>query len=290
MEIQLENVSFRYGRHLALDGLNLHLKDGVTGLLGPNGAGKSTLMQLLATLLQPQSGQIQVGPWRLPQEQRHVREHLGYLPQQFGLPGNLTGREYMRLAAAMKGCSDEAAETLLAEVELTAAAGRRIRTYSGGMQQRLAIAQALLGDPDLVIVDEPTAGLDPEQRTRFRHLLTQRRQGRITLFSTHVVADLIQVADQVAVLHQGRIRFTGTLDELAAQASGRVWLVERSEGERLPGSVTPIAEHWEEGRVITRVLAPSRPSPEAIPAVPTPEDGYLAVIGGAASPKGGGQP
>jgi ABC-type multidrug transport system ATPase subunit len=159
---------------------------------------------------------------------------LGYLPQEFGLPGNLSGREYLRYAAAMKGAPATEADRLLAEVGLEEVGGRHIRGYSGGMKQRLGIAQALLGDPDLLLVDEPTAGLDPEQRTHLRNLLARRRAGRVTLFSTHVVADLAQVADHVIVLHRGQVRFVGTLDELAAQAEGQVWTLETQAGAPCP--------------------------------------------------------
>ncbi|MCG0238891.1 MAG: ATP-binding cassette domain-containing protein [Firmicutes bacterium] len=282
MEIAVEDLTVRYGRHLALAGVSLHLTEGVTGLLGPNGAGKSTLMKVLATLLPPQAGRVRIGPWVLPRDQHPVRERLGYLPQQFGLPGNLTGREYLQYAAAMKGAPAAEAEALLEAVGLAEAADRPIRTYSGGMHQRLGIAQALLGDPDLVVVDEPTAGLDPEQRTRFRHLLTRRRPGRVTLFSTHVVADLDQVADRVVVLHRGQVRFTGTLGELAALAEGWVWVMERPVGAPPPPGATVVSEQWADGQVLTRVIAPKRPDPAARPVPPTPEDGYLVVIRSAA--------
>jgi len=290
MEIDLKDVSLRYGRHLALDGISLHLTDGVTGLLGPNGAGKSTLMKVLATLLWPQSGRVRIGPWELPRDQQRVREHLGYLPQEFGLPENLTGWEYLCYAAAMKGVGEEEAKVMLAEVGLEDVAHRRIRTYSGGMKQRLAIAQALLGDPDLVIVDEPTAGLDPQQRTHFRYLLTRRRRDRITLFSTHVVADLAQVADQVVVIHRGRIRFVGTLSDLAARAEGKVWLVQRDVNDPAPVGLSVISEHWDGNTVTARVFASFPPGPDARPAEPEAEDGYFAVISEAARQDGGERP
>lgn len=236
-------------------------------------------------MIPPQTGRLRIGEWTLPRDQHQVRQRLGYLPQKFGFPGNLTGREYLRYAAAMKGASAVEADALLAEVGLKEVGGRYIRTYSGGMQQRLGIAQALLGDPDLVIVDEPTAGLDPEQRTRFRHLLSRRREGRITLFSTHVVADLDQVADRVVVLHRGRVCFVGTLRELAAQAEGWVWILEQPMGTPPPQGVTVVSEQWDQGRVFIRALARTRPSPTARPAPPTVEDGYLVVIGEEASPE-----
>ena len=289
MQIALEDLEMRYGRQVALRGVNLVLDEGVTGLLGPNGAGKSTLMKIVATLLVPQKGRVRVGGWSLPREQHEVRCHLGYLPQEFGLPGNLSGREYLRYAAAMKGAPKAEADRLLAEVGLEGAGGRHIRGYSGGMKQRLAIAQALLGDPDLLLVDEPTAGLDPEQRARLRNLLARHRPGRITLFSTHVVADLAQVADRVVVLHRGQVRFVGTLDELAAQAEGRVWTLEAWPEAPCPAGATVLAERLQQGRLVRRLLAAMRPHPEARPAEPTPEEGYLTVVPQVAGPVGGGR-
>ncbi len=282
MEIALEHVELRYGRHVALQGINLAMDEGVWGLLGPNGAGKSTLMKIVATLLVPRRGCVRVGPWRLPREQHEVRRRLGYLPQEFGLPGDLSGREYLHYAAAIKGAPAAEADRLLAEVGLEEAGRRRIRGYSGGMKQRLAIAQALLGDPDLLLVDEPTAGLDPEQRTHLRTLLAHRRAGRVTLFSTHVLADLAQVADRVVVLHRGQVRLVGTLDELAARAEGQVWTLEVPPQVPCPLGATVLAERMHDGRMVRRLLARTRPHPEAEPAVPTLEDGYLSVISGSA--------
>jgi len=186
VEIRIEDLVFRYGKRTALDGVNLRLNEGVTGLLGPNGAGKSTLMKIIATLLRHNHGRVHVCGWELPRDGQYVRQNLGYLPQVFGFPENLTGREYLLYAAAMKAAPETQVDMLLDEVGLLHVGNRAIRSYSGGMKQRLGIAQALLGDPRLLIVDEPTSGLDPEQRSRFRYLLTQRRTDRITLFSTQL--------------------------------------------------------------------------------------------------------
>ncbi len=286
MKIAIGQLKVRYGRQVALPGIDLALEEGVTGLLGPNGAGKSTLMKVLATLLTPQQGQVQIGPWSLPRDQQQVRGHLGYLPQEFGLPGNLSGREYLRYAATLKGAAAAEADQLLAEVRLAEVAARPIGSYSGGMKQRLAIAQALLGDPDLLIVDEPTAGLDPQQRTHLRGLIARRRSGRLTLFSTHVVADLDQVADRVVVLHQGQVRFAGTLEALADRAAGRVWSVEGPAGAEVPTGATLVSERRQEGRLVRRLLAAARPHPAARRVEPTAEEGYLYVIS-VQGPKGG---
>ena len=279
MDVEIKALDMRYGRHIALRGIDMTLSEGVTGLLGLNGAGKSTLMKILATLLLPTRGQVRIGSWRLPREQAQVRRCLGYLPQEFGLPGNLTGREYLRYAAIMKDAPEREADRWLSEVALDEAANRRLGGYSGGMKQRIGIAQALLGDPDLLVVDEPTAGLDPEQRAHLRTLLAQRRPGRVALISTHVVADLEQVADRVVVLHKGEVRFSGTLDELAARAEGCVWSLSGPANAPRPLGAQVIAERLQEGRMVRRLLSAARPDPSAEPAAPTAEEGYLSLIG-----------
>ncbi len=278
MDVEIRGLERRYGRHTALHSIDLALNEGVTGLLGLNGAGKSTLMKILATLLAPSRGQVRIGPWHLPREQAQVRRCLGYLPQEFGLPGSLTGREYLRYAALMKDVPEREAGRLLSEVGLEEAGNRRLGGYSGGMKQRIGIAQALLGDPDLLVVDEPTAGLDPEQRTHLRTLLAERRSGRVTLISTHVVADLEQVADRVIVLHKGEMRFNGTLGELAARAEGYVWSLSSPAAGPRPAGVQVIAERMQQGRMVRRLLAPARPDPSAEPVAPTAEEGYLSLI------------
>ncbi len=278
MDVTLRDVEVRYGRQVALEGVSLELKEGVWGLLGPNGAGKSTLMKVLATLLVADRGSVQVGPFRLPRQQHEVRRRLGYLPQEFGLPGNVSGREYLRYAAAMKGASSAEVDRLLEVVGLREVAGRPLRSYSGGMKQRVGIAQALLGEPDLLLVDEPTADLDPEQRTRLRMVLAQHRPGRTVLFSTHVVSDLEQVADRIVVLHRGRVRFVGTLEELAAQGRGWVWTLTDVPEAAHPVGGTVLSERLTDGRFVRRLFARRQPHPDAVAAAPTVEEGYLSVI------------
>ncbi|QUL99568.1 MAG: ATP-binding cassette domain-containing protein [Candidatus Fermentithermobacillus carboniphilus] len=279
VEIRIEDLVFRYGKRTALDGVNLTLNEGVTGLLGPNGAGKSTLMKILATLLRHRHGKVYVNGWELPCDGQYVRQNLGYLPQVFGFPENLTGREYLLYAAAMKGAPESQVDMLLDEVGLLNVGDRAIRTYSGGMKQRLGIAQALLGDPRLLIVDEPTSGLDPEQRSRFRYLLTQRRTDRITLFSTHVVADLEQTADRVAVMHQGKIRFFGTLKELAECAGGQVWVFRRTPSTPPLTGAYVVSERFQDGDIVARVISRTKPTLDAVSVSPTAEEGYLVLLG-----------
>lgn len=278
MKVILREVGVRYGRQVALEGITLEFEEGVWGLLGPNGAGKSTLMKVLATLLVADRGSVQIGPFRLPREQHEVRRRLGYLPQEFGLPGNVSGREYLRYAAAMKGASPAEADRLLEVVGLQEVAGRPLRSYSGGMKQRVGIAQALLGEPYLLLVDEPTADLDPEQRTRLRTLLARHRPGHTVLFSTHVVGDLEQVADRVVVLHRGRVRFVGTLEELASRGEGWVWALADAPEVAYRLRATVLSERLIDGRLVRRLFAREQPHPDAVAAAPTVEEGYLSVI------------
>jgi len=203
LNIEIHNLSKSYKSAKALQEVSLQIPGGVFGLLGPNGAGKTTLMRILATLLLPSSGSARVGDWEVIRQPDEVRRHLGYLPQEFGFFGSLTAFEMLDYIAIMKGVSvhrrKAAIEEALASVGLEDRGQQRIRAYSGGMKQRLGIAQALLGDPDLLIVDEPTGGLDPEERIRFRGIIGRMGSQRTVLLSTHIVADIEASCDRVAV-------------------------------------------------------------------------------------------
>ncbi|WP_055105259.1 ABC transporter ATP-binding protein [Paenibacillus ihumii] len=270
--------------HLALDDVNLTLREGMVGLLGPNGAGKTSLMRILATLIRPSSGDALIHGISLKQAE-DIRAMIGYLPQQFQVYPQLTGAEFLDYVAVMKGMSDprkRRAETarLLEEVNLAEKAHKRIRTYSGGMRRRLGIAQALLGSPQVLIVDEPTAGLDPEERVRFRNLLTRFSLGRIVLLSTHIVADIESNCRQIAVLDQGGVRFSGDLAELQASGQGKVWegIVEEGLFSELDPMSVVSTRRTDEG-LLCRVIADAPPlGMEAVAVRPTLEDGYLALL------------
>ncbi|CAG0951915.1 putative ABC transporter ATP-binding protein YxlF [Anaerolineae bacterium] len=222
MNVTLQNLVKDYGNFRALNGVNLQIGGGMFGLLGPNGAGKTTLMRILTTLIPPTSGSVQIGPYDLTREPGEIRQILGYMPQDFGFYRGLNAHELLDYIGAMKNIPRKERvkqiETVLNEVNLTGVAKRRVGGYSGGMRQRLGIAQALLGDPKLVIVDEPTAGLDPEERIRFRNLLTRLSGDRTVLLSTHIVGDIEASCAQVAVLNQGQLIFFGTPEALTARA------------------------------------------------------------------------
>ncbi len=229
MRLQINNLSKKYRRgKLAVDNISLTLTNGMFGLLGPNGAGKSTLMKILATLLEPTDGTVTYDRLRLGKNNQAIRQLLGYLPQDYGLYASLTAREFLNYMATLHGLPNDVSnrkriDAMLEQVNLTNAATQKVGGFSGGMRQRLGIAQALLNDPTLLIVDEPTAGLDPEERVRFRNLLGQLSKERIVILSTHIVGDISSSCDDMALLDNGRIRFRGQPAQLIAQAAGYVW-------------------------------------------------------------------
>lgn len=230
MQLSVENLNKKYrgGVH-ALRDVNISLKPGVVGLLGPNGAGKSTLMRILATITRPTSGRVLWNNADIARNADALRNVLGYLPQDFGVYSNLSAIEFLEYLAAVKGIGAVAARKRIGEllelVNLSDAAKRPLGGYSGGMRQRVGIAQALLNDPQLLIVDEPTAGLDPEERVRFRNLLSELSGERIVILSTHIVSDIEAVASSIAILAQGQLLAHGSPEELLATVSGKVWEV-----------------------------------------------------------------
>ena len=278
--LEIQGLTRSYGRTLALDGVSLCVGPGVLGLLGPNGAGKTTLMSILATVTRPSAGTF---AWQGRDGLRDplaVRRELGYLPQDFGLHGQLTAREFLRYVGRLKGLSGRTLERRLGEllevVNLRSAADRRLSGYSGGMRQRVGIAQALLGDPRLLIVDEPTVGLDPEERVRFRNLLSEIAHGRVVILSTHIVSDVEAVAERIAVLRRGRLVALARPEELLRSAEGRVFRAlvapERLAEAQRRLSVASLLRR-PEGVQVRFVGAPDWPGAE--PVEPTLEDAYL---------------
>ncbi|WP_058301279.1 ABC transporter ATP-binding protein [Gorillibacterium timonense] len=285
MEVSLNQLTKRYGSKTALDQVTLKWEEGVQGLLGPNGAGKTTLMRLLATLLTPSAGSAEIGGVPLTEKGR-IREMIGYLPQDFSFyPGMTVGEamDYLALLSGVKGKAERKRriDTLLEEVNLAAHRRTKVRALSGGMKRRLGIAQAMIHEPRLLIVDEPTAGLDPEERIRFRQLLARFAEGRVVLLSTHVVEDVESSCRQVTVLQNGRMPFTGEIPELAEQARGRVWLAEMDKGEwaRANSRYPIVSAVATVSAMKVRLLADERPFSDAEPAEPTMEDGYLCLVG-----------
>ncbi|MFB7380878.1 ATP-binding cassette domain-containing protein [Kitasatospora purpeofusca] len=284
--LELTDVSkvYRGGKH-AVDGLSLRLGPGLLGLLGPNGAGKSSLMRIVATVTRPTSGRITYRGADVLAHPDLLRRELGFLPQDFGVHPHLTSREFLSYLAAAKGLPARAArariEELLVLVNLTEAVRRPLGAYSGGMLRRVGIAQALLGDPSVIVVDEPTAGLDPEERVRFRNLLSTLAEDRVVVLSTHIVSDIESVAGDIAVLAGGRLLRRGSPEELLRGQAGRVWevLVDA-------GSVAAVQQHFVvsrmvragDGRVRLRLLADVPPTAEAVQVAPDLEDAYLGLV------------
>jgi ABC-2 type transport system ATP-binding protein len=285
LELALESVGYRYrGGHQAVDGVGLALGPGIVGLLGPNGAGKSTLMRVLSTLAKASAGRVL---WRgedIARQPDALRRELGYLPQDFGVYEALSAREFLAFLAAVKGLPAKSVaarvDACLEMVGLADVADRRLGGYSGGMRQRVGIAQALLNDPKLLIVDEPTVGLDPEERVRFRHLLAELAGERLVILSTHIVSDIEASAATLAVMAGGRLRFHGTPEALMAQADGHVWSwtipADRLADVRARLRISR-AQRRAHG-VEVRVVGEAAPSDDAAAVAPDLEDAYLWLL------------
>ena len=286
MLLEIEDVTKQYGRGVrALDGVSLCLSPGVLGLLGPNGAGKSTLMRIVATISRPTSGRVRWEGADLATEPDRLRATLGYLPQDFGIYPNLTAIEFLDYLAAAKGLDRQGTrariDQLLELVNLVEARKRPIGGFSGGMRQRLGIAQALLNDPSLLIVDEPTAGLDPEERVRFRNLLSELAHERVVILSTHIVSDVEATATTIALLAHGRLVFVGDAEALLQRSQSAVWECAVPAAE-LPGLKARHALSGavrRNGHVLARLVGEERPTVDARQVSPTLEDAYLFELG-----------
>jgi ABC-type multidrug transport system ATPase subunit len=268
----------------ALRNVQITLQPGILGLLGPNGAGKSTLMRILATVTRPASGRVLWNDTDIAKNPDVLRNVLGYLPQDFGVYPNLSAIEFLEYLAAVKGIPAAAAKKRIGEllelVNLADAAKRPLGGYSGGMRQRAGIAQALLNDPQLLIVDEPTAGLDPEERVRFRNLLSELSGERIVILSTHIVSDVEAVATSIAILAHGQLLAHDSPEGLLASVAGKVWEVIVPSAD-LPAlrqkHLVSSTAHRSDG-VHARVVANSAPASGARPLDPSLEDAYLAAL------------
>jgi ABC-2 type transport system ATP-binding protein len=288
MRLVVENVSkeYRVGAQgvRALSNVGFSLGPGVLGLLGPNGAGKSTLMRILATITQPSFGSVLWNDTEIVRRPDALREVLGYLPQDFGVYPHLNAIEFLEYLAAVKGVSAGAARARIREllelVNLTGAAKRPLGGYSGGMRQRIGIAQALLNDPQLLIVDEPTAGLDPEERVRFRNLLSELSGERIVILSTHIVSDIEAVATSIAILEQGYLLAHESPEALLASVAGKIWEVVIPSAD-LPALrqkyLVSSTAHRSDG-VHARVVADVAPGKSLRSLDPSLEDAYLFAL------------
>src|SRR3954471_1878863 len=287
LKLEIQNVSKQYGRGvLALKDFCLTLAPGVLGLLGPNGAGKTTLMSILATITAPTAGTALWNGADIRRQPDSIREVLGFLPQDFGVYPNLTAVEFLEYLAAIKGLDAAATrrriDELLNLVNLTDVRKRPLGGYSGGMKQRVGIAQALLNDPKLLIVDEPTAGLDPEERVRFRNLLSELSGERIVILSTHIVSDVEAVATDIALIAAGQLITHATPEALLAEVEGKVWecVVPSTELNAAKSRWKVSGTTRRSDGVHVRVIADYAPCPNAQALAPTLEDAYLLKVTG----------
>ena len=271
----------------ALSGVNLEIPPGVFGLLGPNAAGKTTLMKILATLLEPDSGVAEMNGIDLIKDKQGTRQMLGYLPQEFGFYPTFTASQMLDYFAKLKGAMNRTerarlVDALLDRVNLSASRKQRVGGFSGGMRQRLGIAQALISQPQLIIVDEPTAGLDPEERNRFHNLLSETaRENAVVILSTHIVSDVSSVCSHMAIIRRGEILTFATPRQAVAEMAGSVWQanVSREQLAALKSKVNVVSSQMSDGLVRVRVIAKGeRPTEDFSPATPTLEDYYFSLV------------
>ncbi len=285
--IQIEGLNKSYRGFQALEDIHLQIGTGLFGLLGPNGAGKTTLMKILSTILPYKDGKVTIYGCDLAEEGDKVRGLLGYLPQHFHAPLQFTGREFLHYVGSMKGLMDhqeraKQVERVLEEVNLQPQADKKIKSFSGGMKRRLGIAQALLGNPKLIILDEPTAGLDPSERIRFRNVIEKLSKDYSILLSTHIISDIESSCEKLAVLNNGKVLYHGTTDGLAQKAVNYIWefQVPYAEYDHIEREHLIISSRRESNHAVFRVIAKEPPHVQAEAVQPTIEDGYMAVING----------
>ncbi len=283
--LKIDNVAKTYPNGVAaLKSVNLHIDKGLFGLLGPNGAGKSTLMRTLATLQQPDQGQIDFNGINVLTQPNELRQRLGYLPQDFGVYPRVSALDLLTHLAILKSIHNKAqrkevVDGLLAQTNLYQHRKKAVSGYSGGMRQRFGIAQALLGDPDLLIVDEPTAGLDPEERNRFHNLLVSLGAEKVIILSTHIVEDVSELCAKMAVLGDGQILLEGNPLQVTSQLDGRIWrkTVAPEEVAEIESEMTVISKRLHAGQSVLHVLADSAPAGfESTPA--NLEDVYFSTL------------
>ena len=284
MTLEIDGLGKRYGDTWALRDVSFQFSDGVVGLLGPNGAGKSTLMRVVTTFTTPTEGTVRWCGTDITETPQKIRADIGYLPQEFGVYPHLTAEEFLSYLAGIRGVSSAAdrIDDLLELVNLTDARDQRIGEYSGGMRQRIGIAQALLTDPALLVVDEPTVGLDPAERVRFRNVLAELGDDRVVVLSTHIVPDVEATADDVAVLNEGHAVAQERPRELLARANGAVWewVVPDADLTAVRNEYTISGTTRRRDGVRVRTVTEERPTDAATAVEPTLEDAYLYLLGG----------
>ncbi|MGL5438760.1 MAG: ABC transporter ATP-binding protein [Filifactoraceae bacterium] len=281
MRLQLYNVTKTYNAKIAVNNINITLKEGIYGFLGANGSGKSTTMRMICGLLKPTKGEIEINGKNIYKMDEQFRDILGYLPQDFGYYPEFSAKEFMIYMATLKGVSKSESnvivKSLLDEVGLSNVANKKIGTFSGGMKQRLGIAQAILNNPKILVLDEPTAGLDPKERIRFRNLISSLSKDKIIILSTHIVSDIEYIADTILMLKQGNLIHSGSVNELTCSIANNVWECEVSikESDELYLKYAVVNINNKDDNVVMRIVSDYKPTGNARLVKPTLEDLYL---------------
>ena len=285
MELRLDRLTKQFGSAIAVDRLSATLTPGVYGLLGANGAGKTTLMRKICDVLKPTSGSVVWNGAPIERLGERYRSVLGYLPQDFGYYPDFSALDFMLYLSALKGLDSKAAKRrsmeLLDLVGLKNVAKRKVKTFSGGMKQRLGIAQAVINDPQVLVLDEPTAGLDPKERVRFRNLISALAQDKVVILSTHIVSDVEYIADEILIMRAGQIVASGTIEEILAQVSGVVWecVVTPREADVMSARMAVGNVRYDHaGMAIVRIVSDTAPHSSARLVEPTLEDVYLYIF------------
>ena len=283
MRLVMEHLSKQFKNRIAVESIDTELREGVYGFLGANGAGKTTLMQMICGIIEPTAGEVKINENNIQMGER-FRDMLGYLPQEFGYTPGFTANDFMLYIASIKGLPPRFAKRktkeLLKLVNLEKDAGRKIRTFSGGMKRRLGIAQALLNDPKILILDEPTAGLDPKERAYFRNIIAEMSKDKIIIISTHIVSDIEYISDQVLIMKKGKFILQGPADELLKEVKNEVWScrVPNNQWSNFERTHCIANSHVMKEVIEARVISTSSPIEGAIIVEPTLEDLYLKLF------------
>lgn len=286
MQLTLDRLTKQYGSKIALDRIDATFEPGIYGLLGANGAGKTTMMRLICDILKPTSGEVTFNGTNIREMGESYRAAIGYLPQDFGYYPNFTAMNFLLYMASLKGLNARYAKEksleLLETVNLSEVKDKKIKTFSGGMKQRLGIAQAFLNNPQILILDEPTAGLDPKERVKFRNLISSFAENKIVILSTHIVTDVEYIADEILVIKGGTLLKKGAESTIIQEISGKVWecRVTKQEAERLENRFTVCNSKTENGETVLRIVSDSKPCDTAVSVSPCLEDLYLYYFHG----------